>query len=38
MPEYDQVQEAARKHSVPFSKVRDAALASVNVSRLAAAK
>jgi len=38
MPEYDQVQEAARDHSVPFSKVRDAALASVNVSRLAAAK
>ncbi len=38
MPEYDQVQEAAREHSVPFSKVRDAALAKVNVSRLAAAK
>jgi len=38
MPEYDQVQQAAREHSVPFSKVRDAALASVNVSRLAAAK
>ena len=37
MPEYDQVQEAARQHSVPFSKVRDAALAKVNVSRLAAA-
>jgi pyridinium-3,5-bisthiocarboxylic acid mononucleotide nickel chelatase len=38
MPEYDQVQEAARAHGVPFSKVRDAALASVNVSRIAAAK
>ena len=38
MPEYDQVQEAAREHSVPFSKVRDAALDKVNVSRLAAAK
>ena len=38
MPEYEQVQEAAREHSVPFSKVRDAALAKVNVSRLAAAK
>ena len=38
MPEYDQVQQAARTHSVPFSKVRDAALEKVNVSRLAAAK
>ncbi|HJS52712.1 MAG TPA: nickel pincer cofactor biosynthesis protein LarC [Pyrinomonadaceae bacterium] len=38
MPEYDQVQEAAREHGVPFSKVRDAALAIVNVSRFAATK
>ena len=38
MPEYDQVQEAAREHGVPFSKVRDAALVKMNLSSLAAAK